>query len=117
MPPAIRDLVIFALENGFGEFQFRNLLAETELDLGASAKLPDGRQDRAFFQTLEVFVLLDDLVDHIHDPGADGLHQNLCALALQEIEHVEVAVAFGGLRPKFAGILRSAKRRRSHRSY
>ncbi len=44
-------------------------------------------------------------MDHVHDPGADGLYQDLGALALQEVEHVEVAVAFGGLRPEFAGNL------------
>ncbi len=32
----------------------------------------------------------------------DGLHQHLRAFALQELEHVEVAVAFGGLRPELA---------------
>ena len=44
-------------------------------------------------------------MDHVHDPGADRLHDNLRAFALQEGEHVEVAVAFGGLRPEFAGDL------------
>ena len=101
----VHDLVIFALEDGFGELQLGHLLAEAELDLGARAQLPDRRQHRAFFQALEVFVLLDHLVDHVHDPGADGLHQHLRAFALQEVEHVEVAVAFGGLRPEFAGDL------------
>src|ERR1035437_9664966 len=101
----VHDLVVFALENGFGELQLGHLLAETELDFGARAQLPEGGQDRAFFETLEVFVLLDDLVDHVHDPGADGFHQNLRAFALQEAEHVEVAVAFGGLRPELAGDL------------
>ena len=33
---------------------------------------------------------------------ADRLHQHLRALALQKLEHVEVAVAFGGLRPELA---------------
>ena len=101
----IHDLVILALEDGFGELQLGDLLAETELDFRAGAELPHRRQDGAFFETLEIFVLLDDLVDHVHDPGADGLHQHLCAFALQEVEHVEVAVAFGGLRPEFAGDL------------
>ena len=32
----------------------------------------------------------------------DRLHQHLRAFALQELEHVEVAVAFGGLRPELA---------------
>src|SRR5215472_16264360 len=99
------DLVIFALEDGFGELQFRDLLAIAELDLGAGAELPHRRQDGAFFEALEIFVLLDHLVNHVHDPGADGLHQNLRAFLLQEVEHVDVAVALGGLRPEFAGDL------------
>ena len=44
-------------------------------------------------------------MDHVHDPGADRLHQNLRPFLLQEVEHVEVAVALGGLRPEFAGDL------------
>ena len=101
----VHDLVILALENGFGELQLGHLLAEAELDLGARAELPDRRQHGAFFEALEVFVLLDHLVDHVHDPGADRLHQHLRAFALQEVEHVEVAVALGGLRPELAGDL------------
>ena len=82
MPPrAFDDLVVLALEDGFGEFQLGDLLAEAELDLGARAQLPHGRQHGAFFQALEIFVLLDHLVNHVHDPGADGLHQHLRAFA------------------------------------
>ena len=99
------DLVIFVLEDGFRQFQLRDFVAEAPLDLGALVETPQRRQHRALFEPLEVLVLLHDLVDHVHDPGADGLHQHLRAFALQEVEHVEVAVAFGGLRPEFAGDL------------
>ena len=77
----VDDLVVLALEDRFGELQLRDLLAVADLDLGAGADLPDRRQHGAFLEALEVFVLLDDLVDHVHDPGADRLHQNLRALA------------------------------------
>src|SRR6266496_529416 len=40
-------------------------------------------------------------MQHVHDPGADRLHQYLRALALEEHEHVEVAIALGGLGPEF----------------
>ena len=106
MPPsALDDLVIFALENGLGQLQLGHFLAEADFDFGARSELPHRRQHGAFLQPLEVFVLLNHLVDHVHDPGADGLHQHLRAFALQEVEHVEVAVALGGLRPEFAGDL------------
>ena len=106
MPPsAFDDLVVFALENGLGQLQLGHLLAVADFDLGARPQLPQRRHHRAFFEALEVFVLLHHLVNHVHDPRADGLHQHLRALALQEVEHVEVAVAFGGLRPEFAGDL------------
>ena len=42
------------------------------------------------------------LVHHVHHPGSDGFHQHLRAFALQELEHVEVAVALGDLRPELA---------------
>ena len=45
------------------------------------------------------------LVHHVHDPRADGLDQHLRAFALQKLEHVEVAVAFGDLRPELANDL------------
>jgi len=32
------------------------------------------------------------LIHHVHHPGADGLDQHLRAFALQELEHVEVAI-------------------------
>jgi hypothetical protein len=99
------DLVIFVLEDGFRELQLGDFIAETPFDLGALVETPQRRQHGAFFEALEVLVLLHHLVNHVHDPGADGLHQHLRALALQEVEHVEIAVAFGGLRPEFAGDL------------
>ncbi|MBI4263801.1 MAG: hypothetical protein HY657_05470 [Acidobacteria bacterium] len=42
---------------------------------------------------------------HVHDPGADRLDHHLRALALEEAEHPEVAVALGGLRPELPGDL------------
>ncbi len=45
------------------------------------------------------------LIHQVRHPGGDRLHHDLRALALQEVEHVEVAVAFGDLRPEFAGDL------------
>ena len=45
------------------------------------------------------------LVHQIRDPGCDWLNQHLCAFALQEVEHVEVAVTLGDLRPELAGDL------------
>ena len=101
----VHDLVILALEDRLSQFQLGYFLAIADLDFGARPQLPDRRQHRAFFESLEIFVLLHHLVDHVHDPGADRLHQHLRALALQEVEHVEVAVALGGLRPELAGDL------------
>src|SRR5438105_1781382 len=45
------------------------------------------------------------LVHQIGDPGCDWFHRYLCALAFQEFEHVEIAIAFGDLGPEFAGYL------------
>ena len=45
------------------------------------------------------------LVHQVGDPGGDRLDQHLRAFALEKLEHVEIAVAFGGLRPEFAGDL------------
>src|SRR6266571_5707423 len=42
------------------------------------------------------------LVNHVHDPSTDRLDQNLRALALEESEHIEVAVALGRLSPELA---------------
>src|SRR5579872_7507000 len=38
------------------------------------------------------------LVHQIGNPGRNWLYQHLCAFPLEEIEHVEVAIAFGDLR-------------------
>src|SRR5205823_11812884 len=43
------------------------------------------------------------LVHEICDPGGDWLDQYLRSLTFEEVEHVEVAVAFCDLRPEFAG--------------
>ncbi len=43
------------------------------------------------------------LVHQVRHPGGDRLHQHLRAFTLEEFEHVEIAVAFGGLRPELAG--------------
>ena len=43
------------------------------------------------------------LVHQVRNPGGDGLNDDLRAFALQEIEHVEVAVALRDLRPEFTG--------------
>ena len=45
------------------------------------------------------------LVQQVGDPRGDRLDQHLRALAFEEGEHVEVAVAFGRLGPEFAGDL------------
>ena len=42
------------------------------------------------------------LVHQVRHPGRDRLDDDLRAFALKEFEHVEVAVAFGDLRPEFA---------------
>ena len=52
-----------------------------------------------------VLDLLLGLVNHVHDPGADGFDEDLRAFLFQELEHVEVPVALGGLGPEFAGDL------------
>src|SRR5437773_10279731 len=43
------------------------------------------------------------LVHEISNPGGDRLNQYLRSLTFEEVEHVEVAVAFGNLGPEFAG--------------
>ena len=45
------------------------------------------------------------LIQQVGHPGRDRLDQHLRAFALQEVEHVEVAVALGDLRPELAGDL------------
>jgi hypothetical protein len=45
------------------------------------------------------------LIHQIGHPGRDRLDQHLRAFALEEFEHVEVAVALGELRPELAGDL------------
>jgi hypothetical protein len=56
-------------------------------------------------RALLVLIFLDHLVHEVADPGADGLDDNLRAFLFEEAEHVEVAVALGGLGPEFAGDL------------
>ncbi len=87
------------------ELQLGDFIAEAPLDFGALIETPQRRQHGTLLESLEILVLLHHLVNHVHDPGADGLHQHLRAFALQELEHVEVAVALGGLRPELAGDL------------
>ena len=41
------------------------------------------------------------LVHQIRDPGRDRFHHHLRTFAFQELEHMEVAVAFGDLCPEF----------------
>ncbi len=101
----IEDLVVLALEDDLGEFELGQLVAVGPLDFGARVDFPGGRQDGALFESLVIAIALDYLVDHVGDPGADGLDNHLGALALEELEHIEVAVALGGLGPEFAGDL------------
>jgi hypothetical protein len=41
-------------------------------------------------------------VHHVGDPGGDRLDQHLSPFFFQEGDHVEIAIASGGLRPEFA---------------
>ena len=45
------------------------------------------------------------LIHQVRHPGCDRFNDHLSTLAFQELEHVEVAVAFGDLRPEFTGDL------------
>src|SRR4051812_29639742 len=101
----VDDAVIFTGEDDFRGFQLEQLVAEVPLDLGLLVHAPFRRHDSAFFESAHVLNLLDDLVDHVHDPSADRLNDYLRAFAMQELEHIEVTIAFGGLRPELAGDL------------
>src|SRR5262249_37366600 len=97
--------VPLALEDTLGDFELRHLLAAIGFDGKTLAELLPGRDDRPVFQTLLILIFLNDLMNHVHDPGPDRLHQDLRAFLLEEGEHVEVTVALRGLRPELAGDL------------
>ena len=76
-----------------------------QVDLQMLVQAPGWRRRCAFVEALLVVIFLHDLVHQVADPGADGLDHDLRAFFFEEAEHVEVAVALGGLRPEFAGDL------------
>src|SRR5947207_2772044 len=53
-------------------------------------------------QPLAILVVGLGLPEEVHDPVRDRLDFDLGAFALEELKHVEVAVAFGGLREELA---------------
>src|ERR671919_329112 len=59
----------------------------------------------ALFQTPAVSGLVFRLIQEITGPGGNRLANDLGALAIQEGEHIEVAIALGSLRPELAGDL------------
>ena len=42
-------------------------------------------------------------MDQVVDPGGNWFNDQLRAFTVQELEHAEVAIALGGLRPEFTG--------------
>ena len=106
MPPSASMMRLYSrLKMALGDLDLHDLLAHAQVDLEVLVHAPGGRRRRAFLQALLVVILLHHLVHQVADPGADRLDHHLRAFFFQEAEHVEVAVALGGLRPEFAGDL------------
>ena len=64
-------------------------------------QLPPGGFLVLVFERFLLAPPLFHLIHHVHDPGSNGLDENLSALPFQERKHIEVAVSFRGLRPEF----------------
>ena len=98
----LAQAVPLAGEDGLGDRQGGVLLPGLQLGGHALVDAPGRRHRLVLGHAGLVRVGLLGLVDHVHDPGADRLHQDLGALALEEREHAVVAVALGGLGPELA---------------
>src|ERR1700722_3762612 len=99
------DAVILALEDALGHLDLHDFLMHAKIYLEVLVNAPRRRQRRTILKPFLIVIPLHDLVHEVANPGSDRLDDNLCAFLLQEPEHVEVAVAFGGLRPELAGDL------------
>ena len=96
---------VLAAEHAVGEAGDRPLLEVAGLERGALAELVPLGLLALLDQVLAVTGLDLGLPQHVRDPGGDRLDDDLGALAGEEAEHVEVAVALGGLGPELAGHL------------
>ena len=94
--------VILTRVDQFADSKCGELLLEIKLVHRMLVELPPGGLLVLLLERPLLAPPLFHLVHHVHDPGGDRFHQHLCAFPFQECKHVEVAVAFGGLRPEFA---------------
>ena len=79
------------------------LLTELEFEKGTPVQLP--RPGAGHVLPLAIPVARLRLPQQIHDPVRDGLDLDFGALALEELEHVEVPVSLGCLGKELAGHL------------
>ncbi len=104
-PSAGAQPLVLALEHGLRERELGELARGRPVSRARRRRSPAPGHRHALGEPAPVADLLLGLVDHVHDPGGDRLDEHLRALPLEEGEHVEVAVALGGLRPELAGDL------------
>ena len=95
--PVIEELPRFFAEADTPKFFAQpNVVRKLLLEL-----MPLGIAVRTVHRPLRNRVRLG-LIQQVSDPGRDRLDNHLRPFTLQKVEHVEVAVAFGNLRPELA---------------
>ena len=96
---------MLAVPDAFAQAQQQPLFAEFPIVCQLLLPFPPAGAGMRNIQAFSLFRGRPSLIEEIGNPAADWFHIHLGAFLLQKGKHVEVAVAFGELRPELAGDL------------
>ena len=99
---SLPETVPFPLENGFGNGKLDDAIFVFPIVRQYLIQPPGRRSLYGLFNPFAVGNLVPGLMNHVINPCPHRLHHHLSSLPLQELEHVEIAIAFGRLRPEFS---------------
>src|SRR5579872_3070527 len=97
--------VVQAIPHPFPDSNSHQLLAQSQIIRKMLFQLPPLRVPVRSVHRPLGFRMCFGLIHQIRNPGRNRLNQHLRAFALEEVEHVEVAIAFGDLSPELTGDL------------
>src|SRR5262245_42115486 len=89
-----------AFKDPFSKGQLGNAVLGLDTLCQLLVEAPGSRSIHALLNAVPIGNLVPALMNHVIDPSANGLDHNLSAFSFKKLEHVEIAVAFGSLRPE-----------------